>query len=58
MGVLYVPCLEFIVAVIVMNQEGVGLIKRSRIRGGKVDSDEVFKRCLRRRGDLQHSRKL
>lgn len=58
MDVLYVPCLEFIVAVIVMNQEGVGLIKRSRIGEGKVDSDEGFKRCLRRWGDLQHSRDI
>lgn len=58
MGVLYVPCLEFIVAVIVMNQEGVGLIKRSRIGEGKVYSDEVFKRSLRRWGDLQHSRNI
>lgn len=58
-GLLYVPCSEFIVAVIVLNQEGVGLIKRSRIGEGKVGSDEVFKRLyLRRLGNLQRSRNI
>lgn len=42
-GVLYVPCLKSIVAVIGLNQESVGLIKRSRIGEEKVDSDNVLK---------------
>lgn len=44
-GVLYVPCFESIAAVLLSNQEGFDLVKRSRIGVGKVDLDEIFEGC-------------